>query len=101
MRTKCRLDAVLGMVSGKWKVLLLWELHERPCRFGELRRRLTGISEKVLSAQLRELEADGLCRRVEYPGAVLHVEYSLTDSGTALLEALVPITEWSLAHLGN
>ncbi|MBN6038212.1 helix-turn-helix transcriptional regulator [Amycolatopsis sp. 195334CR] len=87
------------MVRGKWKVLLLWELHERPRRFGELRRRVGGISEKVLSAQLRELEADGLCRRVEHPGAVPHVEYSLTGAGAELLEALVPITEWSLTHL--
>ncbi|MGA6162481.1 winged helix-turn-helix transcriptional regulator [Amycolatopsis magusensis] len=94
----CALDAVLGLLSGKWKVLLLWELSERPRRFGELRRSLDGISEKVLSAHLRELENDGLCLRTEHPGAVLHVEYSLTGAGSELLGALVPLTEWSLTH---
>ncbi|UJW28461.1 helix-turn-helix transcriptional regulator [Saccharothrix sp. AJ9571] len=95
----CALDAVLGMLSGKWKVLLLWELSERPRRFGDLRRALDGISEKVLSAHLRELENDGLCLRTERPGAVLHVEYSLTGAGAGLLGALGPLTEWSLTHL--
>ena len=62
----CGLSVALALIAGKWKAALVWELHERPIRFGELKRRMVGISEKVLYAQLRELEADGIVHREVY-----------------------------------
>jgi DNA-binding HxlR family transcriptional regulator len=57
----CGLDAAIDVIGGKWKALILWALHERPYRFGELRREVEGISEKMLIQCLREMEAGGLC----------------------------------------
>lgn len=63
----CGIDAAMEVIGGKWKVLILWALHEHPHRrFGELRRLLPGVTEKVLASHLREMEADGIVRRVSY-----------------------------------
>ncbi|MCX5204477.1 helix-turn-helix transcriptional regulator [Streptomyces sp. NBC_00237] len=92
---QCGLDAAVDVIDGKWKVLILWALHERPRRFGATRRELPGISEKVLASQLRELEADLIVHREVYEGtAVPRVEYSLTDLGRELHEALAPLGAW-------
>ncbi len=96
---RCGLDAVLDVVGGKWKSLILWELHPRPRRFGELRRRVEGISEKVLIQQLRELEADGIVHRKQYNEVPPKVEYSLTPYGESLNTALVPLCEWGEQHM--
>ncbi|WP_332693660.1 winged helix-turn-helix transcriptional regulator, partial [Bosea sp. (in: a-proteobacteria)] len=77
----CGLGLALTVIGGRWKSVILWELHERPLRFGELRRRLPGISEKVLYEQLREMERDGVVGREVFEAAVLRVEYSLTPAG--------------------
>ncbi|MBB1255184.1 winged helix-turn-helix transcriptional regulator [Streptomyces alkaliterrae] len=94
-RYQCGLDAAMHVISGKWKVLILWALDEHgTCRFGELRRTV-GASEKVLTQHLRELERDGIVRRavvVEEPPRV--VEYSLTEEGHRLNEALGPLGDW-------
>lgn len=90
----CGLDIVLEVVGGKWKSLLLWELRDEPRRFGELRRRMDGISEKVLIQQLRELEADGIVHRRQYNEVPPRVEYSLTPFGESLNTALEPLCEW-------
>jgi DNA-binding HxlR family transcriptional regulator len=97
----CGIDAAMDVIGGKWKVLVLWALHERPYRFGELRRALPGVTEKVLAAQLRELEADGIVHREEYGEVPPRVEYSLTARGVALNEALVPLGAWGKAHVLN
>lgn len=68
-------------------------------RFGALRRALPGVTEKVLAAQLRELEADGIVHREEYAEVPPRVEYSLTARGVALNEALVPLGAWGKAHV--
>ncbi|MFI5802487.1 winged helix-turn-helix transcriptional regulator [Streptomyces sp. NPDC051561] len=95
MPYQCGLDAGIDVVDGKWKVLILWELHERPRRFGVIRRGLPGISEKVLAQQLRELETDLVVRRKAYTdSAVPRVEYSLTDFGQELHKALEPLGAW-------
>lgn len=95
----CGIDAAMDVIGGKWKVLILWALHERPYRFGALRRELPGITEKVLASHLRELEADGVVHREEYDENPPRVEYSLTPEGTALNEALEPLGAWGRANV--
>jgi DNA-binding HxlR family transcriptional regulator len=91
----CGLDAAVDVVGGKWKPLILWALHAHGAtRFGELRRAVTGVSEKVLIQQLRELEADGIVHREIYREVPPRVEYSLTELGEALNTALLPLGEW-------
>ncbi len=97
----CGLDAAVDVVGGKWKPLILWALDdaEGPLRFGELRRQVPGVSEKVLIQQLRELEADGVVRREVFPEVPPRVEYSLTDVGDLLNTALGPLGEWGGRHM--
>ncbi len=102
MRTetyRCGLDAVLDVIGGKWKALILWELREGPRRTGELRRLVEGISEKVLIQQLRELEADGIVHREQYNEVPPRVEYSLTALGESLTSALMPLCDWGEQHM--
>ncbi|MEV0240688.1 helix-turn-helix domain-containing protein [Streptomyces sp. NPDC050674] len=95
----CGIDAAMDVIGGKWKVLILWALHERPCRFGELRRALPGVTEKVLASHLRQLEADGLVHREAYDEVPPRVEYSLTARGVSLNEALEPLGAWGRANV--
>ena len=91
----CGIDAAMDVVSGKWKSLILWELDNHGTRrFGELRRGLVGVSEKMLIQHLREMEEDGLLRREVYREVPPKVEYSLTDHGRTLNEALRPLGQW-------
>jgi DNA-binding HxlR family transcriptional regulator len=91
----CGIDAGMDVVSGKWKSLILWELNNYGTRrFGELKRGLTGVSEKMLIQQLREMEQDGLIHREVYREVPPRVEYSLTEDGKSLNEALRPLGEW-------
>ncbi|GAA0251438.1 helix-turn-helix domain-containing protein [Cryptosporangium japonicum] len=91
----CGIDAAMDVVSGKWKSLILWELdHHGTRRFGELRRGLPGVSEKMLVQHLREMEEDGLVHREVYREVPPRVEYSLTDDGRSLNEALRPLGAW-------
>ncbi|MEU9075590.1 winged helix-turn-helix transcriptional regulator [Kitasatospora sp. NPDC004745] len=96
----CGIDAAMEVIGGKWKVLILWALAERPClRFGELRRNVPGITEKVLAAHLRELEADGIVHRESYDEVPPRVEYALTPAGLRLNEALAPLGAWGRRHV--
>ncbi|MGC0419985.1 winged helix-turn-helix transcriptional regulator [Embleya sp. AB8] len=95
----CGTDAAMDVVGGKWKVLILWALNEHACRFGELRRLVPGITEKVLASHLRELELDGVVHREEYAELPPRVEYSLTPLGDSLNEALRPLGVWGRTHL--
>ncbi|MEU5158388.1 helix-turn-helix domain-containing protein [Streptomyces sp. NPDC020875] len=96
----CGLDAAVDVVGGKWKPLILWVLDaEGPVRFGVMRRALTGVSEKVLIQQLRELEADGVVHREVYPEVPPRVEYSLTPLGESLNKALEPLGEWGRIYM--
>ena len=91
----CGIDAALDVVSGKWKGLILWELDAHGVRrFAELRRGLPGVSEKMLTQHLREMEADGLVVRTVYAEVPPRVEYALTEHGRALNEALAPLGRW-------
>ncbi|MFC6019331.1 winged helix-turn-helix transcriptional regulator [Plantactinospora solaniradicis] len=95
----CGIDAAMDVVGGKWKVLILWALDEQVCRFGELRRLVPGVTEKVLASHLRELEADGIVRREAYDEVPPRVEYSLTPLGVSLNEALAPLGAWGREHV--
>ncbi len=97
--SRCGLDAVLDVVGGKWKTLILWELHPQARRFGELRRLVEGISEKMLIQQLREMEADGIVAREDFREVPPRVEYSLTRFGVSLNDALEPLCEWGERHM--
>ncbi|MCK1816021.1 helix-turn-helix transcriptional regulator [Streptomyces sp. XM4011] len=89
----------MEIISGKWKVVILWALSEDHKRFGELKRAIPDVSEKVLIQHLRELEADGIVHRESYDVTPLRVEYSLTSHGVALNEALKPLGAWGRKHL--
>ena len=96
----CGIDAALDVVSGKWKGLILWELEAHGIRrFAELRRGLPGVSEKMLTQHLREMEEDGLVTREVFAQVPPKVEYSLTASGTALNAALAPLGAWGQERL--
>ncbi|WNF31367.1 helix-turn-helix domain-containing protein [Streptomyces sp. C11-1] len=95
----CGIDAAMDVIGGKWKVLILWALNEKTCRFGELRRAVPGVTEKVLSSQLRELEDDGIVHREVFAEVPPRVEYSLTPLGFSLNAALEPLGEWGRDHI--
>ena len=95
----CGLEAALDVIGGKWKPLILWHLQTERRRFGELKRLVQGISEKVLIQQLRELESDGIIHRKAYPEIPPKVEYSLTPFGVSLKEALTPLCGWGVKHM--
>ena len=94
----CGLDAALMVVGGKWKLLILFHLGPGKRRFGELRRLVSGVSEKMLIQQLRELQADGVIERMDFREIPPKVEYSLTPLGRSLAQALMPLCEWGTAH---
>lgn len=85
----------MDVIGGKWKALILWELEENGVRrFGELRRGLPGVSEKMLIQQLRELEEDGIVTREIFAEVPPRVEYELTELGSSLNRALRPLGAW-------
>ena len=94
----CPAESTLGIIEGKWKLLMLRELLNGITRFGELRRRLRGVSEKVLAQHLRELETDGIVERKIYAEVPPRVEYSLTVAGKSLKPIIDGLHEWGLAH---
>ncbi|MDR6872254.1 DNA-binding HxlR family transcriptional regulator [Bosea sp. BE125] len=98
----CGLDATLRVVAGKWKPLILYFLAQGgPTRYGELRRAVRDVSDKMLIQQLKELEADGLVKRTDYREVPPRVDYSLTALGHSLAEALVPLCAWGTDNLAE
>ena len=87
---ECGLDVALAVVGGKWKLLILYYLAHSPRRFGNLRRLVAGISEKVLIQQLRELQADRIVRRTDHREVPPRVDYAVTELGLSLAKALAP-----------
>ncbi|MDD7943100.1 helix-turn-helix domain-containing protein [Microbacterium sp. NE2HP2] len=94
----CPTRVVLDHVMSKWGVLVLMALTDGTARWGELRRSVTGISEKMLASTLRTLESDGIVNRTAYPEVPPRVEYSLTERGDELMERMMPLMEWIAAH---
>jgi DNA-binding HxlR family transcriptional regulator len=92
--SQCPSRTVLDHVTSKWGVLVLIALTDRTLRWGQLRRVVQGVSEKMLAQTLQLLEADGLVHREAFPVIPPHVEYSLTDTGHGLVAHLLPLMEW-------
>jgi DNA-binding HxlR family transcriptional regulator len=95
----CGLEATLTMIGGKWKFLILWHLAHNSSRFGNLRRSVGGISEKMLIQELKEMVADQLVSRRDFKEVPPRVEYSLTRFGKSLATVLVPLCKWGAQHM--
>ena len=91
-------DAVLRLITGKWKTDILWALGGGKQRFGELMRAMPGITQHMLTAQLRDLERHGLVTRTAYPEVPPRVEYELTPAATALRPVFQSLVEWAARH---
>jgi len=96
----CPVQATINVLSGKWKVQAVWRLSFGPLRFAELRDLLRGVSEKVLTAQLRELEKDGIVNRAAVHSSPPRVTYSLSPSGQTLIPLLEGLCDWGSKQFG-
>ena len=96
----CPIQATINVLSGKWKVQAVWHLSFGPRRFAELRNLLRGVSEKVLAAQLRELEKDGVVNRSAERSSPPKVTYSLSPSGHNLIPLLQDLCDWGSKQFG-
>jgi DNA-binding HxlR family transcriptional regulator len=94
----CPVETTLGVIGGKWKPLILWRLNEGVCRFLELQRFMPGITRKMLTQHLRELERDGVVARKVYGEIPPRVEYSLTPHGASLRPLLKSMCDWGRKH---
>ena len=97
----CPVEATLDLIDGKWKGVILYHLLEDTIRFNELGRRLSRITQRMLTRQLRELEAAGLIHREVYPEVPPRVEYSLTKLGRSLEPILRSLWSWGNTYLGD
>jgi DNA-binding HxlR family transcriptional regulator len=97
--TICPVATFLGLISNKWKVEILWYLLQGKQRFGELRRNVKGISQKVLTDNLRSMERDGLLKRTVYAEVPPRVEYELSEVGETLRDVLDTMRVWGMEYL--
>ncbi|MBI5519129.1 MAG: helix-turn-helix transcriptional regulator [Desulfovibrio sp.] len=94
----CSVELALQVIGGKWKPIILWHLRSgQSRRFGELRRSMPNVTQKMLTQQLRELEGDGLLLRTVHPQVPPKVEYALTDLGASVLPVLDQLCRWGAA----
>ncbi len=95
----CPVTAAISVIGGKWKSIIMWILFQGTRRFGEMKKMIPGITSKMLTQQLRELEKDGIVNRKVYPVVPPKVEYSLTDYGRTLGPVLKAIAAWGNIHM--
>jgi DNA-binding HxlR family transcriptional regulator len=100
-RPTCEVESTIKVIGGRWKVLIIRELISGAKRFGELQRSLHGITQKVLTQQLREMEEDGIVHREIYAQIPPKVEYSLTPLGESLKPILYAMHDWAIQHLSD
>ena len=100
LRKGCPVTAAMNALRGKWKVQAVWHLSFGPKRFAELRNLLRGISEKVLTAQLRQLESDRLITRTATADSPPKVTYALSPSGQQLIPIMEDLCTWGSNHFG-
>ncbi|AFY34327.1 helix-turn-helix domain-containing protein [Calothrix sp. PCC 7507] len=100
-RLTCAVETTLKIIGGRWKVLIIRELMAGIKRFGELQRSLPGITQKMLTQQLREMEEDGIIHREVYAQIPPKVEYSLTPLGESLQPILYAMHEWAVQNLAQ
>jgi DNA-binding HxlR family transcriptional regulator len=98
LRDECPVSIALRVISGKWKPLILRELKEGTLRYSQLQRRIPEASQKVLTSQLRQLEAEGILERRVYSESILRTEYTLTRYGRTLRPALLELARWGFRH---
>ena len=94
----CPIATTAQIIGSKWKLLILRNLRMRPWRFNELQKSLSGISQNVLTENLRSLEADGIIIRTAYPEVPPRVEYSLSDLGFTMEPILVAMEQWGAQY---
>ena len=98
----CEKELTLSLISGKWKIVLIWHLaHEGPLRFGQMMRLFGNISQRILTKQLREMEQDGLISRKIYDSTVPKVEYYLTELGMTLVPIVDSMWIWGKEHMSH
>lgn len=97
----CGLDATLRIISGKWKPLVLFFLRDGPRRYGELKRLIPGVSDKVLIQSLKDLEADRVLLRTDYKEVPPRVDYALSPLGRSLADAIVPLCTWGTDNMAE
>jgi DNA-binding HxlR family transcriptional regulator len=95
---ECTVSTTLEVIGGKWKPLILWALKQGPHRFNELRRKVPGASQKVLTEQLRQLERSGIIERRTLPDARVYTQYRLSAYGITLRPALTALAKWGEQH---
>jgi DNA-binding HxlR family transcriptional regulator len=96
----CRVESALSILVGKWKpIILLYLLRDGTQRFSELKRSIPGITQKMLTKQLRELEQEDIVKRVVYPQVPPKVDYSITEYGRTLQPILEAMHEWGVRHI--
>ncbi|AVO44350.1 winged helix-turn-helix transcriptional regulator [Phreatobacter cathodiphilus] len=95
----CAVEAAISLIDGKWKAVILHHLQEGPLRFGELRRRAGDVTQRMLTNQLRELEADGLIDRAVFAQVPPRVEYSLSPRGRSLSPIIEALRVWGDANM--
>lgn len=95
----CSVERTLSLIDGKWKIVVLYKLLRGTLRFNELRRLIPSVTQRMLTHQLRELEADGLIVRTVYAQVPPRVEYSLSVRGRSLEPVLIAMKEWGDANL--
>ena len=98
-KENCPVAATLELIGGKYKALILWHLAEKKLRFSELKKEIQGATPKMLTQQLRELEASNLIHREVFAVVPPKVEYSLTDLGRSLMPILVSMRDWGSSYL--
>lgn len=98
-KTLCPVTATLQLIGGRWKTIILYSLTAGTKRFGEIAVRIPDISRKVLTEQLKELEADGLILREQYKEIPPRVEYSLTDLGKSLSSVINELEKWGTKNV--
>lgn len=96
----CAMDITMHFIGGKWKTIVLWYLRNKTLRFGELKKQIPDITEKMLSIQLKSLEEDGLIKREVFAEVPLRVEYSMTEFGKSLIPILEAFSKWG-RHFGE
>lgn len=94
----CPVATTLWLIGNKWKVLILQKLLERPWRFNELQKNIPGISQRVLTDNLREMERDGILNRTVYPEVPVRVEYSLSEIGNSMKPIISSLEKWGLQY---
>ena len=101
LEADCGMAYAMAVLSGRWKLSLLGYLIDGKLRYGELKKKLPGISERMLITQLKELQADGLVTRIAYPEVPPRVEYQLTEKGFSLKNILMELDRWGERHKGS